>query len=108
MAPSAIGLNGGGNKKSELLNLSGEPTEKLLDLIYDAAFENDLWRNVLTAIADLTHSQGGILFGQSLLGAKSISISTAAWTRTAIAPIRNDTCKTRGRRGWNTSRSDGS
>jgi DNA-binding CsgD family transcriptional regulator len=70
MAPSAIGLNGGGNKKSELLNLSGEPTEKLLDLIYDAAFENDLWRNVLTAAADLTHSQGGILFGQSFTGRK--------------------------------------
>src|ERR1700737_103470 len=66
MAPSAIGLNGGGNKKNELLNLSGEPTEKVLDLIYDAAAENDLWRNVLTAIADLTNSQGGILVGQPL------------------------------------------
>jgi DNA-binding CsgD family transcriptional regulator/PAS domain-containing protein len=45
---------------------SGEQLEKVLDLIYDAAAENDLWRDVLTAIADLTNSQGGILFGQSL------------------------------------------
>jgi DNA-binding CsgD family transcriptional regulator len=52
------------------LSLSGEPTEKLLDLIYDAAAENDLWRNVLTAISDLTHSQGGILFGQSVTAQK--------------------------------------
>jgi DNA-binding CsgD family transcriptional regulator/PAS domain-containing protein len=43
----------------------GERIEKLLDLIYDAAAENDLWRDVLTAIADLTNSQGGILFGFS-------------------------------------------
>jgi hypothetical protein len=44
---------------------SGEQIEKVLDLIYDAAAENDLWRNALTAIADLTNSQGGILFGFS-------------------------------------------
>jgi hypothetical protein len=44
---------------------SGERIEKVLDLIYDAAAENDLWRDVLTAIADLTNSQGGILFGVS-------------------------------------------
>ena len=48
------------------VNPSGEQIEKVLDLIYDAAAENDLWSNVLTAIADLTNSQGGILFGQSL------------------------------------------
>jgi DNA-binding CsgD family transcriptional regulator len=47
-----------------------EPTEKLLDLIYDAAAENDLWRGVLTAIADLTRSQGGVLFGQSVSARK--------------------------------------
>src|ERR1700761_5242728 len=44
---------------------SGEQFEKVLDLIYDAAAENDLWRDVLTAIADLTNSQGGVLFGFS-------------------------------------------
>ena len=44
---------------------SGEQIERVLDLIYDAAAENDLWRDVLTAIADLTNSQGGILFGFS-------------------------------------------
>ena len=47
------------------MNPSGEQIEKVLDLIYDAAAESDLWRNMLTAIADLTNSQGGILFGQS-------------------------------------------
>jgi DNA-binding CsgD family transcriptional regulator len=47
------------------LTPSGEQLEKVLDLIYDAAAENDLWRDVLTAIADLTNSQGGILFGFS-------------------------------------------
>jgi DNA-binding CsgD family transcriptional regulator len=52
------------------LSLSGEPTEKLLDLIYDAAAENDLWRDVLKAIADLTRSQGGILYGSSLSARK--------------------------------------
>ncbi len=48
------------------MHFSNEQTEKLLDLVYDAATENDLWRDVLTALADLTHSVGGILFGQSL------------------------------------------
>jgi DNA-binding CsgD family transcriptional regulator len=47
------------------VNPSGERIEKVLDLIYDAAAENDLWRDVLTAIADLTNSQGGVLFGFS-------------------------------------------
>jgi DNA-binding CsgD family transcriptional regulator len=63
-------LNPTAKKLSELLGISGDPTEKLLDLIYDAAAENDLWRNVLTAIADLTHSQGGVLFGQSMTARK--------------------------------------
>jgi DNA-binding CsgD family transcriptional regulator len=48
------------------VNFSSEKAEKVLDLIYDAAAENDLWRDALTAIADLTGSQGGILFGQSM------------------------------------------
>jgi DNA-binding CsgD family transcriptional regulator/PAS domain-containing protein len=47
------------------VNPSNEQIEKVVDLIYDAAAENELWRNVLTAIADLTNSQGGILFGVS-------------------------------------------
>jgi DNA-binding CsgD family transcriptional regulator/PAS domain-containing protein len=57
-------------KEDGEVNPSGEQIEKLLDLIYDAAAENDLWRNALTAIADLTNSQGGILFGQSLTAKK--------------------------------------
>lgn len=48
------------------VKFSGDQTEKVLDLIYDAAAENDLWPRALTAIADLTRSEGGILFGQSL------------------------------------------
>src|SRR4051794_27637900 len=52
------------------LSLPSDQAEKLLDLVYDAAAENDLWRNVLTAIADLTHSQGGVLFGQSVTARK--------------------------------------
>ena len=51
--------------RGEQVKPSGKQIEKVLDLIYDAAAENDLWRDVLTAIADLTNSQGGILFGQS-------------------------------------------
>lgn len=35
-----------------------ELPDKLLDLIYDAAAEQELWRSVLTEIADLTKSQG--------------------------------------------------
>jgi DNA-binding CsgD family transcriptional regulator len=40
--------------------------EHILDLIYDAAGEHELWPAILTSIADLTGSEGGILFGQSL------------------------------------------
>jgi DNA-binding CsgD family transcriptional regulator/PAS domain-containing protein len=47
------------------VDISSAQNEKFLDLIYDAATENELWSHVLTEIADLTHSQGGILFGQS-------------------------------------------
>jgi DNA-binding CsgD family transcriptional regulator/PAS domain-containing protein len=48
------------------LDFSDQRTDRLLDLIYDAATEQDLWRAVLTEIADLTGSQGGALFGQSI------------------------------------------
>lgn len=40
--------------------------DRVLDLIYDAAGDQGLWPAALTAIADLTRSEGGILFGQSL------------------------------------------
>ncbi|TWT11618.1 helix-turn-helix transcriptional regulator [Reyranella sp. CPCC 100927] len=50
--------------------ISPPPSEKLLDLIYDAASEPEAWRQVMTEIADLTGSQGGILFGQSLTAAR--------------------------------------
>jgi DNA-binding CsgD family transcriptional regulator len=43
-----------------------DPSDKLLDSIYDAATETELWRSVLTEIADHTGSQGGIVFGQSV------------------------------------------
>jgi DNA-binding CsgD family transcriptional regulator len=42
-----------------------EPSDSLLDLIYDAAIEPELWQSVLTEIADLTNSQGGIIYGVS-------------------------------------------
>jgi DNA-binding CsgD family transcriptional regulator len=43
-----------------------EPTDKLLDLIYDAATDQELWRSVLIELADQTKSQGGILYGVSI------------------------------------------
>ncbi len=52
------------------MNFSSEKIDKVLDLIYDAAAENDLWADALTAVADLTHSEGGILFGQSFTAQK--------------------------------------
>jgi DNA-binding CsgD family transcriptional regulator len=42
-----------------------EVPDRLLDAVYDAATDQQLWRSVLTQIADLTGSQGGVLFGQS-------------------------------------------
>jgi DNA-binding CsgD family transcriptional regulator/PAS domain-containing protein len=65
-AAVAGGREGERRRRGMQVNPSGEQIEKVLDLIYDAAAENELWRDVLTAIADLTNSQGGILFGQSL------------------------------------------
>ncbi|RXT41806.1 helix-turn-helix transcriptional regulator [Bradyrhizobium betae] len=47
------------------MNFSSDKIEKVLDLVYDAAADNDLWPQVLTAIADLTGSEGGIMHGQS-------------------------------------------
>lgn len=44
--------------------------DRLLDLIYDAATEQELWRSVLTEIADRTGSQGAVLFGQSFQAAR--------------------------------------
>jgi DNA-binding CsgD family transcriptional regulator len=44
------------------------PPDRLLDLIYDAATDPALWQSVLTEVADLTNSQGGILFGGILCG----------------------------------------
>ncbi|MBR0869834.1 helix-turn-helix transcriptional regulator [Bradyrhizobium tropiciagri] len=52
------------------MNFSGEKIDRVLDLIYDAAAENELWADALTAVADLTHSEGGILFGQSFTAQK--------------------------------------
>jgi DNA-binding CsgD family transcriptional regulator len=40
-----------------------EPTDKLLDLIYEAATDEDLWGAALVEMADLTSSQGGVMFG---------------------------------------------
>jgi DNA-binding CsgD family transcriptional regulator len=40
-----------------------EPPEKLLDLIYDAATEEELWTSALIQISDLTASIGGFVFG---------------------------------------------
>ncbi|MBH5369543.1 helix-turn-helix transcriptional regulator [Bradyrhizobium glycinis] len=40
--------------------------ERILDLIYDAAGRQDLWPAALAGIADLTGSEGGVLFGQSV------------------------------------------
>jgi DNA-binding CsgD family transcriptional regulator/PAS domain-containing protein len=48
------------------MDFSDGHADRLLDLIYDAATEPELWRSVLTEIADLTGSQGAILFGQSM------------------------------------------
>lgn len=47
-----------------------EPSDELLDRIYDAAVEQELWPSVLAEIADLTNSQGGILIGQSILASQ--------------------------------------
>ncbi len=42
-----------------------EPSDKLLDLIYDAAADASLWVAVLEEIANLTDSAGGVLLCQS-------------------------------------------
>ncbi len=53
------------------LPITIEYSDSLLDAIYDTATEPELWPSVLTQIADLTGSQGGILFGQSF-GARRV------------------------------------
>jgi hypothetical protein len=42
-----------------------QPTEDLLDLIYQAAAEPELWGSVMSQIASVLESDGGILYGQS-------------------------------------------
>src|SRR4030088_880057 len=42
---------------------ASEPPDELLNLIYDAATEEELWTSALTNIADLTGSLGGFVFG---------------------------------------------
>ena len=60
------------------MDFSDKRADRLLDLIYDAATEEGLWRSVLTEIADITGSQGGVLFGQSVRAAASTSNSMDA------------------------------
>lgn len=43
-----------------------EPSEQLLDLIYDAATDDGLWPAVLAGVADLTGSLNGALYGQTI------------------------------------------
>jgi DNA-binding CsgD family transcriptional regulator len=50
--------------------ISDKQSENVLNLIYDAAAEEEEWSAVLTEIADLTRSQGGVLFGQSLTASR--------------------------------------
>src|SRR5882757_4040761 len=45
------------------LSCSKAPPERLLDLIYDAATEEELWTSALIQISDLTASIGGFVFG---------------------------------------------
>jgi hypothetical protein len=40
-----------------------EPSDKLLDLIYDAATEPEMWTSALIQIADMTGSLGGFVVG---------------------------------------------
>ena len=43
-----------------------KPPDKLLDLIYDAATDEELWTPALTGIADLTDSIGSFMFGAEI------------------------------------------
>jgi DNA-binding CsgD family transcriptional regulator len=47
------------------MDISDKRVDRLLDLIYDAATEQELWRPVLTEIADRTGSQSAALLRQS-------------------------------------------
>ncbi|MCA1451780.1 helix-turn-helix transcriptional regulator [Bradyrhizobium sp. BRP22] len=44
---------------------AGELPERLLDLIYDAATDDELWTPIFREISELTNSVGGVLLGQS-------------------------------------------
>lgn len=46
--------------------MTGQPSDRLLDLIYDAAADASLWPAVMQGIAGATSSMGGILIGQRL------------------------------------------
>ena len=46
-----------------VLDFSDKPADRLLDLIYDAATDAELWASALIQIADVTSSVGGIVFG---------------------------------------------
>src|SRR5262245_10471810 len=59
-------MAGGWIAKVCVLDFSDKRADRLLDLIYDAATEEGLWRSVLTEIADITGSQGSVLHGQSI------------------------------------------
>jgi DNA-binding CsgD family transcriptional regulator len=56
------------------MGYSIEGAEKLLDLIYDAATEHALWAEVLARVAELTGSNCGVMFGQSI-GAEQVYFS---------------------------------
>lgn len=60
------------------MNFSSDKVEKVLDLIYDAAADNDLWPHALTAVADLTHSEGASCSVNPIPRNAFTSISTAA------------------------------
>lgn len=54
-----------------------EPSGKLLDLIYDAASEQELWSAALAEIADLTGSLGGFMIAVDLKAQSGITFSNA-------------------------------
>src|SRR5262249_28319239 len=51
-----------------------EPSDNLLDLIYDAATDEALWTQALIQIADMTGSLGGYMFGADN-GARRVTFS---------------------------------
>jgi DNA-binding CsgD family transcriptional regulator len=63
--PSAGEAVGGWRLETKVcvLDFSDKPADRLLDLIYDAATDAELWTSALIQIADVTSSVGGIVFG---------------------------------------------